>query len=659
MLCEIHLADNIFRKLLHCKPPTEPQWNKIREKALEQMLEILERIQQSPESNAAANNITPEQTLPSFGSCLCEKTKRVDEKRSTIENTMTKLNREFDEIQTLSLQLIRNRTKNMSYVQEFVRNGLLEWPSHKNQQNALANGAEGEMFMTDWTNVWKKRCRDARRPKISDKKLRSLGGKNEKLAVEFLTNCRAGRIAEVKAQITQNLTAVNQRISLNVNVADRHGCFGLLWALLSWDEKLVSLLLDFGADVNQVTDDGLSLLSVSLLYYYRVLDLLSSGKTLPAYVLQLKSTCQLEGKQTPESNHYSEEISRKNYIYQAEAVMFLPTSIPNSENKSMEKARLSQMRRLYTMNSLKVPITITRSTDKSNGEPEDPTQQLAEMANVHTPSLPSFQRFTDCLKRQIEQLQLSSKPNSGKSECDTRRPTPSKCSAGKSTKKIEVVKKESGDQERMVPASRRSLKEYPHNAPSLAAFDNTAEELSRSPFYLSTRSISPANLDTEKHKTEATESDHGSLDRRAVLMTQRNQILSMVDLLLRRGANPNVANQPLPCIFLTVQYCDVWMVQRLLKYGANPNTVLRVRSGSRLEKNPKPKLNKKADRDPLYDDGLLLGRYLLCRSSGGELLGYCHPAYQYQFVLNRYLRADQKGRTFLSIYDRHGNYSLI
>ncbi|CAL8099704.1 unnamed protein product [Calicophoron daubneyi] len=72
-----------------------------------------------------------------------------------------------------------------------------------------------------------------------------------------------------------------------------------------------------------------------------------------------------------------------------------------------------------------------------------------------------------------------------------------------------------------------------------------------------------------------------------------------------------------------------------------------------------PKLDKKADRDPLYDDGLLLGRYLLCRSSGGELLGYCHPAYQHQFVLNRYLRVDQKGRTFLSIYDGHGNYSLI
>ncbi|CAL8099686.1 unnamed protein product [Calicophoron daubneyi] len=72
----------------------------------------------------------------------------------------------------------------------------------------------------------------------------------------------------------------------------------------------------------------------------------------------------------------------------------------------------------------------------------------------------------------------------------------------------------------MVPASRRSLKEYPHNTPSTVAFDNTAKELSRNPFYLSTRSMNPAKLDTEEHKTESTESDHGSFDRRAVPMTQ-------------------------------------------------------------------------------------------------------------------------------------------
>ncbi|KAF5397079.1 hypothetical protein PHET_10097 [Paragonimus heterotremus] len=69
----------------------------------------------------------------------------------------------------------------------------------------------------------------------------------------------------------------------------------------------------------------------------------------------------------------------------------------------------------------------------------------------------------------------------------------------------------------------------------------------------------------------------------------------MIDLLLRRGADPNAANQPLPCIFMAVQMEDVAMVERLLKHGADANACLRIKSQSEQKHNlySKPRRNTK------------------------------------------------------------------
>ncbi|KAF5397182.1 hypothetical protein PHET_09902 [Paragonimus heterotremus] len=80
-------------------------------------------------------------------------------------------------------------------------------------------------------------------------------------------------------------------------------------------------------------------------------------------------------------------------------------------------------------------------------------------------------------------------------------------------------------------------------------------------------------------------------------------------------------------------------------------------TSERLDQSPEK--HAKHRQNFVYEDGLELGRFLLCRSAGGELLGTWHPAYQYRFILNRYLRVNQRGRIFISKYDGCGNYSLI
>lgn len=47
-----------------------------------------------------------------------------------------------------------------------------------------------------------------------------------------------------------------------------------------------------------------------------------------------------------------------------------------------------------------------------------------------------------------------------------------------------------------------------------------------------------------------------------------------LDLLLRRGADPNASFVPMPVLFFAIKSADVDMVKQLLIKGANPNTKL-------------------------------------------------------------------------------------
>lgn len=53
-----------------------------------------------------------------------------------------------------------------------------------------------------------------------------------------------------------------------VDVCDSHGLTSLHFSTYNVHVKTVNILLDFGANVNQVSDDGLTALSIAFLLYY-------------------------------------------------------------------------------------------------------------------------------------------------------------------------------------------------------------------------------------------------------------------------------------------------------------------------------------------------------------------------------------------------------
>ncbi|CAH8428876.1 unnamed protein product [Heterobilharzia americana] len=55
-----------------------------------------------------------------------------------------------------------------------------------------------------------------------------------------------------------------------------------------------------------------------------------------------------------------------------------------------------------------------------------------------------------------------------------------------------------------------------------------------------------------------------------------------------------------------------------------------------------------------------LSHHLTCCSSSGELIGIIyHPSCRYKYLLNHYMKIDEKGHIIIGTYDGEGNYSLI
>ncbi|KAF8561944.1 hypothetical protein P879_10676 [Paragonimus westermani] len=168
-------------------------------------------------------------------------------------------------------------------------------------------------------------------------------------------------------------------------------------------------------------------------------------------------------------------------------------------------------------------------------------------------------------------------------------------------------------EENSVPFSRRSLYDHPIRPTTAAYLDASANELAQNTYFLAKRSISPATLSRTGRESDDKISDslelnaesNSAVQRRAVLIAQKNQIVRMIDLLLRRGADPNAANQPLPCIFMAVQMEDVEMVDRLLKHGADANACLRIKPKSEQKHNlyskPTRRNTKPMDSNEMMD----------------------------------------------------------
>ncbi|KER29719.1 hypothetical protein T265_03734 [Opisthorchis viverrini] len=462
------------------------------------------------------------------------------------------LDKEFQKMRTINLRTIQAQVAKCRFLQNFVRSSLSDWLQNG---NAVSNSAgASQMALLNWAELWELRFKQLQQEESASESDSAVAnyGSHEQLAVEFLKNCQSGLVEPVRTQLRTDFTSqAGLRPTIDPNVAEHHGCFGLFYAVLAWNETLVNVLLDFGANVNQMTDEGVTALGLAFLFYSRAMQQLAdqAGSQANHHLIRFDAP-----ESESELHSEGETHDGSTFLHQAEVTIHLKDLAIVDDEKQRELAKLAQMHKLYAQKSPTKAATALKPITESQW-----VKDREQAATIEQPEmkLPSFERFTECLTRLNKQLDLRESARQRVQEM-----------------KDAVVQEES-------PHSKHPLIDWPTKEASAEAISAVARGLSRNRFFLSKQSLTPSTLSREGTMDTQTSSDsvgecQSAVNQKAFLLVQKNQIVRMIGLLLQRGADPNMAAQPIPSLFTAVRWADISMVRRLLRHGAQVNASLEV-----------------------------------------------------------------------------------
>ncbi|TNN15205.1 Ankyrin repeat and MYND domain-containing protein [Schistosoma japonicum] len=327
----------------------------------------------------------------------------------------------------------------------------------------------------------------------------------------------------------------------------------------------------------------------------------------------------------------------RNYIYRVELPVLLSTTSSVSMVMLRRTARLSQIRRMH-LNKIRASRSLIRKSNElrksfeltqNNEQSIEVNHQL--MSTCQT-ILPSFQRFTNCLTRfntvtdvklKLSNEVLGNKPLNLTNNRTNRSSSTKSTSFHQFKNRPKTISLDRKSKQLMIDnASKTAVINQPYTVTSSLLKETAAYELSRNPYFIT--SHSPNNLtkkysldennnktpDHEQLNTE-TSTSRSSLDQQALLLAKQKQMMDVIDLLLKRGANPNTGIRPLPALFLAVQAGDPDMVRKLIQHGADANICLRVDNPSKSENRSSTGIYIDEDEAPLMPslDGLTVLHY--------------------------------------------------
>ncbi|XP_078522580.1 ankyrin repeat and MYND domain-containing protein 1 isoform X6 [Lissotriton helveticus] len=295
----------------------------------------------------------------------------------------------------------------------------------------------------------------------------------------------------------------------HVDVADDTGHTALQAAAIIRHDDIINLLLDSGADVNKVNDEGLSPLSVCLLAYYPA----SSFK--PNIAERNLPKVKIEEFEDPPPK--AAKVSSK-----------------GKKERSKEKEKEHQLPRsssCFDIEPEEEPICVTP------GSPATPVTKIL-------PSTPKSKKKGISKKK----LKLINRDAVKASDVD---PT--------------FVNEESAD----------SLG-TPLFESNCSIFDFDIE-ISEDILQWSADILSH-NVPLEDRTLNEGSMEEGTVRKMAQSKSEYRQKWATIELLLRRGADPNVSSTPMHALFYAVKSADVYAVQVLLEKGARTDIRLPTKS---------------------------------------------------------------------------------
>ncbi|XP_062989295.1 ankyrin repeat and MYND domain-containing protein 1 [Elgaria multicarinata webbii] len=134
---------------------------------------------------------------------------------------------------------------------------------------------------------------------------------------------------------------------VNPDIADIHGYTALAAAALNYQDDIINLLLDSGADVNKCSDEGLSALSMSIIHYFpaesfqsNIAERITSRREVPEAIEEISTVSigfsQCEDSQPSQASTYNKMSSSASHASPAELPTEKAEFVADVEVKSSE-----------------------------------------------------------------------------------------------------------------------------------------------------------------------------------------------------------------------------------------------------------------------------------------------------------------------------------
>ncbi|GFN73997.1 hypothetical protein PoB_000050300, partial [Plakobranchus ocellatus] len=334
------------------------------------------------------------------------------------------------------------------------------------------------------------------------------------------------------------------------DVADRKGHTALIGATVNWHMDVINVLLNQGANVNKLSDEGCSALSAGTIFYYP-----------------------MEGFLYNIAERYMSPPDEDLIRVDAESPG-QPAPPPGilANNKERRASRLNQINRIKL--DSKGGIRTVSLSDKKKNHKKEVTSEKGGVKILK--SRPSKNIETDLVaKVEKSDADIFNNDNDDDDDddnvniaADDDRDSAYGGEYEEGERPLVVRDGEEGEEEGPEEfESNQSMRNY-HIEVTEQLVERCATQLSHNELVVS-REVSSTGISAEVGKAR----------RLAIQMSHHERMKETLDLLLRRGADPNASAVPMPVLFFAIKSADVDMVKQLLIKGANTNSRLSAEKG--------------------------------------------------------------------------------
>ncbi|KAH9509404.1 Ankyrin repeat and MYND domain-containing protein 1 [Bulinus truncatus] len=296
------------------------------------------------------------------------------------------------------------------------------------------------------------------------------------------------------------------------DVCDCSGHTALIGATVNWQIDIINILLNHGADVNSLNDEGSSALSAGSIFYYPIEGFL--------YNIAEK------GMKPPEFMSMKQENQPKSIL---------------TSTRERRASKLNQINRIRSQSTVSTNANLQPYSEGDMTSIKSSTRKI------------SFENLVN--QNQVSnQESMATKDDDGDSAY-----------ADDGEETAEAMPGENQE-------NNKSFEDFDSNQ----SIRNYQIEVSEELVERCATQLSQNELIIKREDSELVEDKARKL---AVQINFNEKMKYTLDLLLRRGADPNASTIPMPVLFFAIKSGDVEMVRQLLMKGANPNTRLSKEQG--------------------------------------------------------------------------------